>query len=116
MDHIHKCDPFFRHVLPDSNLAFDSYSTHRTPSRQKRDYAQKTSHFCCHGSYTHTLYDWARVPMNLTFGIPFWDHWFDWGASILGSTGTIFTYENLTAGLAAHILRGWSSPWPTISL
>jgi hypothetical protein len=55
----------------------------------------------------YTLYDLARVPMNLIFGIPFWDHWFDWGASILGSTGTIFTYENLTAGLAAHVLRGW---------
>jgi hypothetical protein len=55
----------------------------------------------------YTLYDWARVPMNLIFGIPFWDHWFDWGTSILGSTGTLFTYENLAAGLAAHILRGW---------
>jgi len=55
----------------------------------------------------YTLYDWVRVPMNLIFGIPFWDHWFDWGTSILGSTGTLFTYENLAAGLAAHILRGW---------
>jgi hypothetical protein len=62
----------------------------------------------------YSLYDWARVPMNLVFGIPFWDHWFDWGASILGSTGsnatatgTIFTYEQLTTGLVAHILRGW---------
>jgi hypothetical protein len=59
----------------------------------------------------YTLYDWARVPMNLTVGIPFWDHWFDWGASILGATGTttgtIFTYENLTTGLVAHIMRGW---------
>ena len=55
----------------------------------------------------YTLYDWARVPINLAVGVPFWDHWFDWGASILGSTGTLFTYENLTAGLAAHILRGW---------
>jgi hypothetical protein len=27
----------------------------------------------------YTLYDWARVPMNFIFGIPFWDHWFDWG-------------------------------------
>jgi hypothetical protein len=27
----------------------------------------------------YTLYDWARVPMNLIFGISFWDHWFDWG-------------------------------------
>jgi hypothetical protein len=25
----------------------------------------------------------------------------------LGSTGTLFTYENIIAGLAAHILRGW---------
>lgn len=55
----------------------------------------------------YSLYDWARVPMNLLIGVPFWDHWFDWGASILGSTGTLFTYENLTAGLIAHILRGW---------
>ena len=45
----------------------------------------------------YTLYDWARVPINLAVGVPFWDHWFDWGASILGSTGTLFTYENLTA-------------------
>jgi hypothetical protein len=45
--------------------------------------------------------------MNLIVGVPFWDHWFDWGASILGSQGTIFTYENLTAGLIAHIMRGW---------
>jgi hypothetical protein len=67
----------------------------------------------------YTLYDWARVPMNLALGIPFWDHWFDWGASILGATGTttgtIFTYKNLTTGLAAHIMRGWVSPWDTIS-
>jgi hypothetical protein len=55
----------------------------------------------------YSLYDWARVPMNLLIGVPFWDHWFDWGASILGSQGTLFTYENLTAGLIAHILRGW---------
>jgi hypothetical protein len=55
----------------------------------------------------YSLYDWARVPMNLIVGVPFWDHWFDWGASILGSQGTIFTYENLTAGLIAHIMRGW---------
>ena len=55
----------------------------------------------------YTLYDWSRVPMNLLFGIPFWDHWFDWGASILGTKGTIFTYENLTTGLISHILRGW---------
>jgi hypothetical protein len=53
------------------------------------------------------FYDWSRVPMNLIVGVPFWDHWFDWGASIIGSTGTIFTYENLTVGLIAHILRGW---------
>ena len=45
--------------------------------------------------------------MNLFVGIPFWDHWFDWGASILGSQGTIFTYQNLTTGLIGHILRGW---------
>jgi hypothetical protein len=46
--------------------------------------------------------------MNLMVGIPFWDHWFDWGASTLGSQGTtIFTYGNLTAGLIAHILRRW---------
>jgi hypothetical protein len=46
--------------------------------------------------------------MNLMVGVPFWDHWFDWGASTLGSQGTtIFTYGNLTAGLIAHILRGW---------
>jgi hypothetical protein len=55
----------------------------------------------------YSLYDWARVPMNLIVGVPFWDHWFDWGASILGSQGTLFTYENLTAGLIAHIMRGW---------
>jgi hypothetical protein len=62
----------------------------------------------------YTIYDWARVPMNLIFGIPFWDHWFDWGNSILGTTatgatatGTIFTYEQLTTGLVSHIMRGW---------
>jgi hypothetical protein len=55
----------------------------------------------------YSLYDWARVPINLLVGVPFWDHWFDWGASILGSQGTLFTYENLTAGLISHILRGW---------
>jgi len=55
----------------------------------------------------YTLYDWARVPMNLIVGVPFWDHWFDWGASIMGSSGTIFTYGNLTTGIIAHILRGW---------
>jgi hypothetical protein len=55
----------------------------------------------------YSLYDWARVPMNLIVGVPFWDHWYDWGASILGSQGTLFTYENLTAGLIAHIMRGW---------
>jgi hypothetical protein len=62
----------------------------------------------------YSIYDWARVPMNLIFGIPFWDHWFDWGNSILGTTatsatptGTIFTYEQLTTGLISHIMRGW---------
>jgi hypothetical protein len=55
----------------------------------------------------YSLYDWARVPMNLIFGVPFWDHWFDWGASLTGSTGTIFTYQNLTAGMMQHILQGW---------
>jgi hypothetical protein len=55
----------------------------------------------------YSLYDWVRVPMNLIFGVPFWDHWFDWGASLTGSTGTIFTYQNLTAGMIQHILQGW---------
>jgi hypothetical protein len=55
----------------------------------------------------YSLYDWVRVPMNLMVGVPFWDHWYDWGASILGSQGTLFTDANLTAGLVAHILRGW---------
>lgn len=55
----------------------------------------------------YSLYDWARIPINLITEVPFWDHWFDWGASILGSKGTLFTYENLMAGLAAHIMRGW---------
>ena len=63
--------------------------------------------FAIWGVVAYTLYDWSRVPMNLFFGVPFWDHWFDWGASILGSHGTIFTYENLTTGLISHILRGW---------
>jgi hypothetical protein len=27
----------------------------------------------------YTLYDWARVSINLAVGVPFWDHWFDWG-------------------------------------
>jgi hypothetical protein len=68
---------------------------------------KKLATFAVMALIPYTLYDWARVPINLAVGVPFWDHWFDWGASILGSTGTIFTYENLTAGLAAHILRGW---------
>jgi hypothetical protein len=55
----------------------------------------------------YSLYDWVRVPMNLIFGVPFWDHWFDWGASAIGSTGTLFTYQNLTAGTIQHILQGW---------
>ena len=56
----------------------------------------------------YALYDWVRVPFNLTVGVPFWDHWFDWGASTLGSQGlTIFNYGNLTTGLLGHILRGW---------
>ena len=55
----------------------------------------------------YTLYDWGRVPMNLIFGIPFWDHWYDWGASIMGTSGTIFRYDTLTTGLASHVLRGW---------
>ena len=55
----------------------------------------------------YSIYDWARVPENLLFGVPFWDHFFDWGASILGTKGTIFTYETLTAGMISHILRGW---------
>jgi hypothetical protein len=55
----------------------------------------------------YSLYDWVRVPMNLIFGVPFWDHWFDWGASATGSTGTLFTYQNLTAGTIQHILQGW---------
>jgi hypothetical protein len=63
--------------------------------------------FAIWGIVAYTLYDWARVPMNIFFGVPFWDHWFDWGASIMGSQGTIFTYENLTTGLISHILRGW---------
>jgi len=63
--------------------------------------------FAIWGVVAYTLYDWSRVPMNLFFGVPFWDHWFDWGASILGSQGTIFTYQNLTTGLISHILRGW---------
>jgi hypothetical protein len=63
--------------------------------------------FAIWGLVGFTLYDWARVPMNIFFGVPFWDHWFDWGASIIGSQGTIFTYQNLTAGLISHILRGW---------
>jgi hypothetical protein len=68
---------------------------------------KKLATFAVMALIPYTLYDWARVPINLAVGVPFWDHWFDWGASILGSTGTLFTYENLTAGLAAHILRGW---------
>jgi hypothetical protein len=56
----------------------------------------------------YALYDWVRVPFNLSVGVPFWDHWFDWGASTLGSQGTtIFTYGNLTTGLLGHIIRGW---------
>ena len=35
----------------------------------------------------YSLYDWARVPMNIFVGVPFWDHWFDWGDSILGGQG-----------------------------
>lgn len=54
----------------------------------------------------YSLYDWARVPMNIFVGVPFWEHWFDWGDSILGGQGTIFTYGNLTTGLISHILRG----------
>lgn len=69
--------------------------------------AKKIATFAIWGLVAYTLYDWARVPMNIFFGIPFWDHWFDWGASILGSQGTIFTYQNLTTGLMTHILRGW---------
>jgi hypothetical protein len=53
----------------------------------------------------YTLYDWSRVPMNWVFGIPFWDHWFDWGNSIAGFP--VFTYEALTVGLVAHAMRGW---------
>jgi len=53
------------------------------------------------------LYDWGRVPFNLLFGVPYWDHFFDWGGSILGAKGTVFTYENLTTGMISHILRGW---------
>lgn len=69
--------------------------------------AKKISIFAIWGFVAYSLYDWARVPMNIFFGVPFWDHWFDWGASILGSQGTIFTYQNLTTGLISHILRGW---------
>jgi hypothetical protein len=68
---------------------------------------KKLATFAIMALIPYTLYDLVRVPINLAVGVPFWDHWFDWGASILGSTGTLFTYENLTAGLAAHILRGW---------
>lgn len=68
---------------------------------------KKIAIFAIWSIVAYSLYDWARVPMNLFVGIPFWDHWFDWGASILGSQGTIFTYENLTTGLIGHILRGW---------
>src|SRR5919199_488763 len=63
----------------------------------------------------YSIYDWARVPENLLFGVPFWDHFFDWGASILGTKGTIFTYETLTAGMISHILRGWGLAWPITS-
>jgi len=56
----------------------------------------------------YALYDWVRVPFNLLAGVPFWDHWFDWGASTLGNQGlTIFNYGNLTTGLLGHVLRGW---------
>lgn len=55
----------------------------------------------------YSLYDWARVPMNLLLGIPFWDHWFDWGASIMGTTGTLFRYDTLAGGVVSHIMRGW---------
>lgn len=68
---------------------------------------KKIAIFAIWAIVAYSLYDWSRVPMNLFFGIPFWDHWFDWGASILGSQGTIFTYQNLTTGLISHILRGW---------
>ena len=48
--------------------------------------------FAVWGVLAYALYDWVRVPMNLMVGVPFWDHWFDWGASTLGSQGlTIFT-------------------------
>src|SRR5437870_585287 len=23
----------------------------------------------------YSLYDWARIPMNIFVGVPFWDHW-----------------------------------------
>ena len=36
--------------------------------------------FAVWGVLAYALYDWVRVPMNLMVGVPFWDHWFDWGA------------------------------------
>jgi hypothetical protein len=52
---------------------------------------KKLATFAVMALIPYTLYDWARVPINLAVGVPFWDHWFDWGASILGSTSTLFT-------------------------
>lgn len=68
---------------------------------------KKLATFAIFSVLSYSIYDWARVPENLLFGVPFWDHFFDWGASILGTKGTIFTYKTLTAGLVSHILRGW---------
>lgn len=66
----------------------------------------KVARFALYALLPYTLYDWARVPFNYFLGLPFWDHWFDWGASTTGSLA-LFSYQSLTAGMIGHILRGW---------
>jgi hypothetical protein len=63
--------------------------------------------FALYAVLAMAIYDWGRVPENLIFGVPYWDHFFDWGSSILGTKGTVFTYENLTTGIISHMMRGW---------
>ncbi len=61
--------------------------------------------FALYSLVPYTIYDWARVPMNYFFGLPFWDHWYDWGASITGYP--IFSFPSLATGLLTHAERGW---------
>jgi len=73
------------------------------------EFANRLGLYGIYSLLPYAIYDWVRVPTNYFLGLPFWDHWFDWGISVMGlPVSQTFSYTALTMGLLTHVLRGWS--------